>query len=420
MRGAPRSNTREGAVVPVAVRALDSYIRRTGATSRPGAHLKARIRWVAIGAGLLGTLVAGTLSTGFTAFGQAAAGARLARMQRSPQWKDGRFHNPQPLVNDVLGSLSAALHASPHASPAEQLVPEAVDPHRFDTPPATGLRITWLGHASTLIEIDGARVLTDPMWSDRSSPFTWLGPRRWYTPPIALAELPPLDAVVISHDHYDHLDHRSIVALKDRETTFIVPLGVGAHLAYWGVPESRIVELDWWELVKVGPVEVACTPARHASGRMLVDNDATLWAGFALLGARHRVYFSGDTGMFPALHDIGARYGPFDVTMIETGQYHAAWPDWHIGPERAVEAHQRVRGRVMLPVHWALLTLAFHGWTEPVERVLAAAARRGTRVLTPRPGQSVEPDDRAVTAQWWPALPWLTVEQDPLTPSSVL
>jgi L-ascorbate metabolism protein UlaG (beta-lactamase superfamily) len=226
---------------------------------------------------------------------------------------------------------------------------------------------------------------------------------------------------VISHDHYDHLDRPTVVALaalmraQGWGTRFIVPLGVGAHLEYWGIPAARIVELDWWERAEVGGgLTVTCTPARHASGRMLIDKDATLWAGYALVGPGHRAFFSGDTGLFPAMRDIGARLGPFDVTMIESGQYNRAWPDWHIGPEQAVTAHGMLRGQVMIPVHWGLLTLAYHAWTEPVERVLAAAARTGARVETPRPGLSVEPGVPPPPERWWPQVPWQTAAEAPI------
>jgi L-ascorbate metabolism protein UlaG (beta-lactamase superfamily) len=334
-------------------------------------------------------------------------------MKRSPQWSDGHFVNPQPLMNDALGSVTAMFHVSPDVSPTQAVDTARVDPRQFDTPPESGLRLTWFGHSSVLIELDGARVLTDPIWSERASPLTWLGPTRFYPPPLALEQLPALDAVVISHDHYDHLDYGTIVALKDKVPRFIVPLGIGAHLEYWGVPADHITELDWWEHTAVGPLDLTATPARHASGRTLVwDKDGTLWAGYAFKGPQHRVYFSGDTGLFPAMADIGEKLGPFDVTLIETGQYHQAWPDWHIGPEQAVDAHRIVHGKLMLPVHWALFALALHGWTEPVERVLARAAVTSQDVATPRPGQSFAPG--APFEHWWPRLPFKTGAEDPI------
>jgi len=366
-----------------------------------------------LAAGLaLFTLLA--LASGWRAFGTSASGERLARMQRSPEWRDRHFVNPQPLQNDWWGALAGMFHASAYGAPAPPLALEAIDPERFAKVPRTGLRVTWLGHACVLLEIDGRRVLTDPVWSQRASPLTWLGPKRWYPPQIALDDLPPLDAVLISHDHYDHLDYATIRALRERDVTFVVPLGVGAHLAYWGVPEARITELDWWETTTVHGLEIASTPARHASGRMVLDDDTKLWSSYALIGPNHRAYFSGDTGLFPALSEIGQRYGPFDLTMIEVGQYHRSWPDWHIGPEQAVLAHEMLHGRTLLPMHWGLFTLAYHGWTEPIERLLAAAQPRTATVLLPRPGQSVEPDGHRDDARWWPDVPWETSEQNPV------
>jgi L-ascorbate metabolism protein UlaG (beta-lactamase superfamily) len=372
-------------------------------------------RRVALGLGaLLAFAVVGALVDGWKAFGRRADGERRERMEESPQWSDGRFVNPQPMVNDLWGSVTGAFNASADGSPSLPVPTVRGGHERFATPPPTGLRVTWLGHSTLLVEVDGYRILTDPVWGERVSPLSAVGPKRWYEPLLSLGELPRLDAVVISHDHYDHLDEPTLSAMKDWDTTFIVPLGVGAHLVYWGVPAERIVELDWWERTKVKGLEIVATPARHASGRLVIDTHATLWASYALIGPTHRVWFSGDTGMFPAMRDIGERLGPFDLTMIEAGAYGSAWPDWHLGPEQAVTAHQWVRGRVMLPVHWGLFNLAFHGWTEPAERVLAAARRSGVTAVIPKPGQSFEPGALPTFERWWPDLPWQTAEQNPI------
>lgn len=269
-----------------------------------------------------------------------------------------------------------------------------------------------------LIELDGVRVLTDPVWSDRVSPLTWVGPTRYYPTLIELEQLPRIDAVLISHDHYDHLDHRTLIAMKDWDTRFIVPLGVGAHLEYWGIAPQKIVEVDWWETLDVGALKIVSTPVRHASGRHVLDKDATLWSGYALIGPAHRVYFSGDTGLFTALQDIGEKFGPFDATMLEVGQYHRSWPDWHMGPEQAVTAHRMLRGKMLVPIHWGLFTLAYHSWTEPIERTLAGA--KDEIIVTPRPGQSFEPDQPPLFSRWWPNVGWETADQHPVVSGNVV
>jgi len=368
--------------------------------------------------GLVAAAAAGISATlsGCQSFGAHAGGERLARMERSPEWRDGEFRNPQPMWNDMHLALAHGFSGVPDNEPSAPVPVARTDPTVLAQAPATGLRVTWFGHSSTLLEIDGTRVLTDPIWSDRASPFEWIGPRRWYPPTIALARLPPIDAVLISHDHYDHLDRATIVAMRGWKNVFIVPLGLGAHLQRWGIPADRIVELDWWQSTRVGTLALTLVPARHASGRVQPRSDVTLWGGFALVGERHRVYYSGDTGLFDEMAEIGRRFGPFDLALVEAGQYDAAWPDWHLGPEQAVLSAGRVRAKALIPVHWGLFRLAPHGWTEPVERVLAAARCAGLPVITPRPGQTIEPTALRPgdSSRWWPDAHWSDAAQTPI------
>lgn len=390
-----------------------SLLRRVIAL-RP-ARLRRRFSRTGIALAVLGAAAVATVA-GCQSLGQRPGAERLVRIQQSPEWRDGSFVNPQPMWTDMRDALLHTFAGGPEADPGVAVPVVATDPAALAVAAPSGLRVTWFGHSSTLIEIDGKRILTDPLWSERASPVTWAGPQRWYPPTIALAQLPQIDAVLLSHDHYDHLDYATIVAMRAWKNVFIVPLGIGAHLAHWGIPAERIVELDWWQAARVGPLTVTLTPARHASGRLQPQSDQTLWGGFALAGPRHRVYYSGDTGLFDAMDQIGARFGPFDVALIEAGQYDADWPDWHLGPEQAVLAAQRVRAKALMPVHWGLFKLAHHGWTEPVERVLAAASCSGLPVLTPKPGQSIEPTAPRPgdSTRWWPAAAWQNAAQKPI------
>jgi L-ascorbate metabolism protein UlaG (beta-lactamase superfamily) len=377
------------------------------------------VRWTVRAMGLLLLLLLlfalALALNGWNAFGQAPSGPRLEKLERSPHWKGGAFTNGRGGWIDRQAAWRGLLTASAVTEP-ENDAPVPVrhtDPATLSRLPASGLRITWFGHSSTLVEIDGKRILVDPMWGERAAPVGWLGPQRWYAPPIAIADLPPIDAVVISHDHYDHLDRDTIRALDRRGTTFIVPLGIGSHLAYWGVDEKNIVELDWWGEKRIGDLAIVATPARHASGRLGSQSNQTFWAGYALVGPKHRVWYSGDTGFAPEFAEIGKRLGPFDATLLDTGQYNPAWPDNHLGPELAVEAHRLVGGKTLIPIHWALFNLAPHAWTEPPERILAAARCAGVRLAMPRPGESIDPAAAPPPTRWWPKLAWRTAAQQP-------
>ncbi len=378
-------------------------------------------RWrriAGVGASLLAVLGAAFFFSGWRAYGKRPSGARLARMQKSPNWKHGHFVNPEPMENDLLGAVLGIFTKSRYTSPDLPVPAVTVQKKALEMPPFTSLSATWFGHSSFLIQIEACRILIDPMWSDRLSPVAVSGPKRWYGPLIPLGDLPHIDAVVISHDHYDHLDYSTIVAMKDWDTTFVVPLGVGAHLEYWGIRPDRIVELDWWERTRVNGVDFVATPARHISGRTVgIGDSGTLWSGWAMVGKIRRVYYSGDTGLFPGMKEIGEKLGPFDLTLIESGEYGHWWSDWHLGPEQAVLAHQLVRGKVLLPAHWGLFTLAYHAWTEPIERVLAAAATAGVVVAAPRPGATIEPLARAPRERWWSATPWKSAAEDPIISS---
>ena len=337
---------------------------------------------------------------------------RHERMLAAPNFVNGRFVNPSGKKPGLKGSsfnvmreymTSKVVRTPPGALPM-------VDPIvAWRDRSHTGLRTTWLGHSTVLLELDGARILTDPVWADRASPFTSLGPKRFHRPPVALDRLPPLDAILVSHDHYDHLDAATISTLANA-APFITALGVGARLEKLGVPSERITELAWWETAEVPgtAVTISATPAQHFSGRGALDRNKTLWASYVFKGPRHRVFFSGDTGLEPELAKIAKLHGPFDLVMLEVGAYHPAWGDIHLGPDQAMEAHTLLGGAPLLPVHWSTFDLALHAWDEPILALEHAARESSLPLLSPRLGQATDVQDlddvrRALTRidPWW-------------------
>lgn len=337
---------------------------------------------------------------------------RRERMLRAPNYVDGRFVNlsgrrpPGSVGLSVMGEFffGGSKRVPPGALPMVSPLDVWRDRSR------TGLRATWLGHSTVLLEIDGARVLTDPVWADRASPVQWAGPRRFHRPPVAIDALPPLDAIVVSHDHYDHLDAAAVRLLaRTTRAPFVTALGVGAHLEAFGVPPDRIVELAWWEAAEVPGTSlvVTATPAQHFSGRGTLDRNRTLWAGWAIAGPRHRVFFSGDTGLEPELANVAAKLGPFDLVMLEVGAFHPAWGDIHLGPDQATEAFRMLGGGTFLPVHWSTFDLALHPWDEPIVALETHARDASLPLIAPRLGQALDvtdPDDRAPLDPWWRAI----------------
>lgn len=363
----------------------------------------------------LGTATASLVAGGWTLRAlrgtPAALGAAPAAIDavaaRSSNYRDGIFHNLERAAAVNMDREQRRLMLRElFADRGARRPPEPIP---LDTPDFSAeldsLAIVWLGHATALVEVDGYRILTDPVFSDRCSPSDAVGPRRLHPPPVGLSALPALDAIVVSHDHYDHLDIDTVTALaRSQRAPFVVPLGVGAHLREWGIPADRVVELDWDEHTTLGDLTVTCTPARHFSGRFLTRNQ-TLWASWVIAGPTHRVYFGGDSGYTSSFGAIGAGHGPFDVTLLPIGAYNTAWPDVHMNPEEAVRAHLDLNASgsgLLVPIHWGTFRLAPHRWDEPVERLLTAAEAAGVTVGVPRPGGRVRPGLTAASAWWRP------------------
>lgn len=369
-------------------------------------------RWVVRGAIVIAVLAAVLAAAGWAVlsqpqFGAPMTGARLERARANPQYRDGRFVNVQPEAPTTIAAMGDYLvrqfSGEEVREPPKPLPVMAIDKAALAAAPAAnGLRAFWIGHASTFVEIDGSRLLLDPVFAERVSPVP-VGPRRFHPPPIALADLPTIDAVLISHDHYDHLDMATVRHLAAHGTRFFVPLGIGAHLERWGVPPAQIEEMEWWQRRTLAGVEFVCTPTRHYSGRGLGDRSATLWSSWAVRGPRHRIFYSGDTGYSTHFAEIGSRLGPFDIAFVKIGAYGpgASWLDIHMSPEQAVQAHRDVGAKRMFPVHWSTFNLAYHDWDEPIRRTAAEARRTGVALVTPRLGEWVDTDREFRSTSWW-------------------
>ncbi|MDB5129772.1 MBL fold metallo-hydrolase [Mucilaginibacter sp.] len=326
-------------------------------------------------------------------------------MSLSGAKKKGRkFLNPIPTEEAGFGKMIPILREYMNNKaeniPKITLGPFKTDTSIYQTPPSNGLRITWVGHSSLLIEIDGIRILTDPVWSQRVSFSQSFGPKRFFQPPIALADLPELDAVIISHDHYDHLDKATIKFFADKPIPFITPMGVCNYLEEWGILKNYIHEVDWGDSVMIDNCNITATPSRHFSGRGIINRNETLWAAFVIKGPQHNIFFGADSGWFPGFTQIGETFGPFDLTMLEIGAYGKHWPDIHMGPDNATNAHLALKGNIMMPLHWGTFSLAPHAWFEPAEKLVKFAKEKNIKLFMPEPGKPTEMNG-PYNSEWW-------------------
>ena len=318
-----------------------------------------------------------------------------------------RFLNPVPTS---VGGISTLFKVGPKFFGAKARSPQSppgpfhTDATIFATNPRSGLRITWIGHATSILEIDGVRLLLDPVWEERASPVAWSGPKRFFPAPLPLSEFPSIDAVVVSHDHYDHLGSETVSAMASlpafQRAQWITPIGVGGILQKLGVPAAKCRELNWMDSANVGDVQITALPARHFSGRSLLSRFETLWASFAILGPQHRVYYGADSGEWPGFAEIGAQFGPFDLTMLEIGASDPLWADIHMGPEGAIRSFRALGGHgLLMPIHWGLFDLALHHWTQPIRKIWDVER---LKLWSPTPGVPSEvTEGEELRSEWW-------------------
>ena len=365
-------------------------------------HLKKFMLILALCLGMLGVITAAVLQ--LKPFGKMPSGKRLERIQRSAQYHDGKFRNasPTPMMTgeNALWETMTEFLSSKNTEPPKPIPSVKTNLRALSDSVPT---IVWFGHSGYLLHIDGKNILVDPIFAESIAPVPWFMKSYAGTSIYSVDDLPPLDAVIITHDHYDHLNYETITQLVAKTKHFYTALGVGEHLEHWGVAANNITELDWWERADIiGGISITATPARHFSGRGLI-NDKTLWASFVLKSAQTCVYIGGDSGYDTHFRTIGEKFGPFDLVMLECGQYNKKWALIHLMPEETVQASLDLQAKALMPMHWGRFTLASHTWDEPIIRLQKEAAKRSLRLCTPRIGESVSLDNSAsyTQQQWW-------------------
>ncbi len=341
--------------------------------------------------------------------GASPSGDRLERMKQQANYDYPVFINTietkMEMPKGTIGKLLRHyfLEDKSTKNPIESIEVRDFSRTDFESIPDDSLAFVWFGHSTILMKIEGVTILADPVIAGkRASMFRFMGPKRFdYDRHLTVEDLPRIDAVILSHDHYDHLDYPTIRLLKDRVARFYLPLGVGAHFERWGVSKDQITELNWWDEIRHGDLTLAFTPTRHFSGRALRDRFHTLWGSWVIMSQTKRLYFSGDSGYFPGFKDIGDKYGPFDLTFMECGAYNESWSEIHMFPEETAQAHLDLKGQLLLPIHWGKFDLSLHPWKESVERLAAKAEEENISLFTPVVGQVVAISDGPKLDKWW-------------------
>ena len=340
-------------------------------------------------------------------FGGSASDKKKSEYSKSSNYLDGKFQNIGGITIDnsfgvYVKMLKEYLKPQSNSIPQENVSVSKMD--SLDIAKYQGeTRLFWFGHSTFLLEIEDKNILIDPMMGEVPAPHPWLGAKRFSNQlPIKIEKLPQIDAVILSHDHYDHLDYESIMKLKDKVKMFYTPLGLGAHLIEWGVSKDKIVELDWWENVEHEGLIFRCTPAQHFSGRGLTDRGSTLWASWIIESKNENIFFSGDSGYGDHFKEIGEKYGPFDFAMMECGQYNELWKEIHMFPEETVQAAVDIKAKRIMPIHWGAFKLALHSWTDPVERIIKKAKEMDVDIVVPKIGEPIIINEKGIEQiEWW-------------------
>jgi L-ascorbate metabolism protein UlaG (beta-lactamase superfamily) len=344
-----------------------------------------------------------------SSFGNKPSGKHLDAISKSINYDplEKKFMNPGMDLSKEKQSFweitKAYINGKEKRAPKSKMPEEKPDLAKFLSP-SLELKFVWLGHSTFMVNMNQKIILFDPVFSNSISPIKVFG-SRFQAPALTLQELPPIDYIVISHDHYDHLDMNSIKYFKDKNTRFLIPLGVGSYLIGWGIEKERITELDWWDekLIAEDGLEFICTPSQHFSGRLGAFTNPTLWASWVVRSKDNSVYFSGDSGYGKHFKEIGEKYGPFNLTFMENGQYSKYWKKVHMMPEESAQAHLDLKGAKMVPVHWGMFNLSLHNWFDPIEEALVEAKIKGNILLTPKLGELVLDNNSKTneTIKWW-------------------